>query len=395
MMGTSPPPHVPDRQPDRKPAREPGRVHWMELFFDLVFVAFVGQLAHGIHGDPGWPEFGTYLLLFFPAWWAWVNIVSVINLLPGLTSRGLGVAMLLAMGASGLMAASAPEAFGDRAWAFSLANSALRVLLLVLWLYQHTQNSAVPSWRIWIYNGGTSVLWLVAAVLPLQDAVILWAFSIAIEVGMVAISSRSGTHNSLGGINVEHAAERLGLFVIIVLGESVFTIVTEASSDWGPGAGLASSLGFVIVALLGWAFFQYGMGTLTSGLEKLREREDFSGIMQTTLFMPFAMVVGVTSIAAGIATAIPAPFDPLPFGASIAIGGGVALFYSTNAVVSLRYGQSARTVLPWAGPTILAALVLVPLGATVPAAVELVLAAALLVLVTAYVELKARRRRAL
>ncbi|MEV8183457.1 low temperature requirement protein A [Specibacter sp. NPDC078692] len=378
--------------PHRPPAREPGRVHWMELFFDLVFVAFVGQLAHGIHGDPGWPEFGTYLLLFFPAWWAWVNIVSVINLLPSLTSRQLGIAMLLAMAATGLMAASAHEAFGDRAWAFSLANCALRVLLLLLWLYQHRQMSTVPSWRIWIYNGGTAALWLIAVFLPFQAAVILWALSITIEVGMVAISSRLGTQSGLAGINVEHAAERLGLFVIIVLGESVLTIVTEISQDWAPGPGLAASLGFVIVALLGWAFFQYGMGTLSSGLEHLRERDDFAGILQTTLLMPFVMVVGVTSIAAGIATAIPEPFHPLPWGAAISIGGGVALFYSINAAVSLRYGQNPRSVLAWAAPMVAAALVLIPVSTAVPAVVGLASVVVLLALVTTYVEVKARRR---
>lgn len=222
----------------------------MELFFDLVFVAFVGQLAHGIHGDPGWPEFGTFVLLFFPAWWAWANIVSVINLLPGLTARSLGLAMLAAMAASALMAAAAPEAFGERAWAFSLANAAMRILLLVLWLYQHREHSADSPWRIWVYNGGTAVLWLVAATLPLPAAVVLWALSIAVEVGMVANSNRIGAERSMAGINIEHASERLGLFVIIVLGESVFTIVTEAAQNWNPGAGLAAALGFVIVALL-------------------------------------------------------------------------------------------------------------------------------------------------
>ena len=366
----------------------------MELFFDLVFVAFVGQLAHGIHGNPGWPEFGTYLLLFFPAWWAWANIVSVINLLPGLSARALGLAMLLAMAAAGLMATSAHEAFGERAWAFSLANCALRVLLLVLWLYQHRQMSTIPPWRIWIYNGGTATLWLIAVLLPFQAAVILWALAIAIEVGMVALSSRIGAQSTLVGINVEHAAERLGLFVIIVLGESVLTIVDEVSQDWAPGPGLAASLGFVIVALLGWAFFQYGTGTLASGLERLRERDDLSGILQTTLFLPFALVVGVTSIAAGIATAIPEPFEPLPVGAAIALGGGIALFYATNATVSLRYGQPRGAVLTWSLPTVAIALVLVPISATVPAAVGLGLVVVLLALVTAYVEVKARRRRA-
>ena len=367
-------------------------MHWMELFFDLVFVVFVGQLARGIHGNPGFTEFGTFVLLFFPAWWAWVNIVSVINLLPGLTSRSLGVAMLAAMTAVALMAAAAPEAFGERAWAFSLANGALRILLLVLWLVQHREHSTEPAWRIWVYNGGTATLWLVAALLPVPAAVVLWALSIAIEVTMVANSNRIGADRSMAGINIEHAGERLGLFVIIVLGESVFSIVTEAAEYWSPGAGLAAALGFVIVALLGWAFFQYGMGTLSAGLEHLRERGDLTGILQTTLFLPFILIVGVTSLAAGIATAIPAPFEQLPPGSAIAIGGGIALFYATNAAVSLRYGQPPRTVLAWGVPTVVLSLGLMPFGAPQPAAVVLGLAVGLLILVTAHVEFKARRR---
>ncbi|WP_170133055.1 low temperature requirement protein A [Arthrobacter livingstonensis] len=380
------------RAKSHDPGRAPGRVHWMELFFDLVFVAFVGQLAHGIHGNPGWAEFGTFVLLFFPAWWAWVNIVSVVNLLPGLSSRGLGVAMLAAMAAAGLMAAAAPEAFGARAWAFSLANASMRGVLLVLWLYQHRQKSADTPWRIWIYNGGTAALWLVAAMLPLHVAVILWAASIAVEVAMVLLGGHLWADRSVSGINIEHASERLGLFVIIVLGESVFTIVSELSTGWGPAGGLAAVLGFLVVALLGWAFFQYGTGTVATGLERLQSRSDYAGILQTTVFMPFLLVVGVTGVAAAIATAIPAPLEPLPFGAGIALGGGLALFYATNAMVSLRYGRPLNTVLPWAVPAVVAAALLIPASATVPAAVVLALAVLILLALTAYVEIHRRRR---
>lgn len=56
--------------------------------------------------------------LFFPAWWAWANIVSVIHLLPGLSAQPLGLAILAAMAASALVAASAPHALDERAWAF-------------------------------------------------------------------------------------------------------------------------------------------------------------------------------------------------------------------------------------------------------------------------------------
>ncbi|MGA7207197.1 MAG: low temperature requirement protein A [Specibacter sp.] len=376
----------------REAAREPGRVHWMELFFDLVFVVFVGQLAHGIHGDPGWAQFGTFVLLFFPAWWAWVNIVSVVNLLPGLSARALGIAMLAAMAAAGVMAAAAPGAFGDRAWSFSLGNAGMRVILLVLWLYKDRQQPGPTPWRIWIYNGGTALLWLAACFLPLPFAVILWAFAIAVEVGMVTIGGRLWSGRAAAGVNIEHASERLGLFVVIVLGEAVFTIVSEVSADWDVGAGIAGALGFLLVALLGWAFFQYGTGMVTAGLERLQSRADFSGILQTTLFLPFLLVLGVTSIAAGIATAIPAPYEYLPLGARTALGGGLALFYVTNALVTLRYGQPLRAVLPWGLPAVAVSVLLIPLGAVVSAAVLLAAAVALLLALTAYTEITHRRR---
>lgn len=375
-------------------ARDPSRVHWMELFFDLVFVAFVGELAHGIHGNPGWAEFGTFVLLFFPAWWAWVNIVSVVNLMPKLSSRSLGIAMLAAMTAAGIMAAAAPEAFGERAWAFSLANAGMRGLLLVLWLTKDRQDSTQTPLRVWIYNGGTALLWLVSAFLPLHQAVILWAASIVIEVGLAALGGLLWPEQGVRRINIEHASERLGLFVIIVLGESIFTIVTEASSDWNPSAGLAASLGFLIVAILGWVFFQYGTDTVTAGLQRLQSRSDFTGILQTTLFLPFLLVIGITSIAAGIATAIPASTEPLPLGAGIALGGGIALFYGTNAVVALRYGQPLRTVAPWAAPSILLAICLIPISPMVSASALLGFAVILLLLITAYVEIGQRRKKA-
>jgi low temperature requirement protein LtrA len=366
----------------------------MELFFDLVFVAFVGQLAHGIHGDPGLLEYAAFVLLFFPGWWAWANIVSVINLLPQLSARALGLAMLAAMAAAALMAVAAPHAFQDRAWAFSLANAVMRVLLLVLWLRRHRDASGDSAWRIWVYNGGTAALWLLAVLLPMPVAAIVWALAILVEVAMVATSRWTGAQRSMRGLDVEHAAERLGLFVVIVLGESVFTLVTEASAEWSTSAGVAASLGFLIVALLGWAFFQYGTRTLTAGLERLRDRGDFTGILQTTLFMPFVLVVGVTSIAAGLATAIHEPFQRLPLGAAIALGGGIALFYATNAIVSLRYGLAPGAVLVWAVPTVVLALCLIPLSVAVGATLVLVMAALLLAFATAYVELRARQRSA-
>jgi low temperature requirement protein LtrA len=89
------------------PEQERRRADWFELFFDLVFVVMIAVLAHGLHGDPGWRDFGTFAVLFFPAWWAWVNLMVSVNLF-GSTPGWNRIVLVASMPGLGLMAAAAP-----------------------------------------------------------------------------------------------------------------------------------------------------------------------------------------------------------------------------------------------------------------------------------------------
>src|SRR6478752_8445305 len=95
------------------------RVHWLELFFDLVMVACIAQIAHTMHGDPDWAAAGAFTLLLAAVWWAWVNATITMNLFGARVTSVIWFAVVLAMAAMGLMAAAAPEALGDRAAAFA------------------------------------------------------------------------------------------------------------------------------------------------------------------------------------------------------------------------------------------------------------------------------------
>ena len=99
--------------------RDPSRAHWMELFFDLVFVALVGQLAHGLHAEPSFGTLAVFVALFASVWWSWVNLTFVVDVSPQLSRRRLSLVMLIAMFAVGALAVAAPEAVGDRAWLFA------------------------------------------------------------------------------------------------------------------------------------------------------------------------------------------------------------------------------------------------------------------------------------
>src|ERR1041384_1797741 len=57
-----------------------------------------------------------------------------------------------------------------------------------------------------------------------------------------------------------HLGERLGLFVIIVLGEAVMQVVIASSGlSWDWPLGLAAVAGFGLIVSLWWLTLQYGL----------------------------------------------------------------------------------------------------------------------------------------
>ena len=53
---------------------------WYELFFDLVFVVVTAVSAEVIEKDPAPGTMAGLVLLFFPLWWAWANLMITNNL---------------------------------------------------------------------------------------------------------------------------------------------------------------------------------------------------------------------------------------------------------------------------------------------------------------------------
>ncbi|MEL6762150.1 MAG: low temperature requirement protein A, partial [Cyanobacteria bacterium J06607_6] len=46
---------------------------WLELFFDLVFVFAIAEVAHLLHSDPTWAGIVGFVALFVPVWWLWID----------------------------------------------------------------------------------------------------------------------------------------------------------------------------------------------------------------------------------------------------------------------------------------------------------------------------------
>jgi low temperature requirement protein LtrA len=46
---------------------------WLELFFDLVVVVAVAQLAHQLEGEPDLRDAGLFVVLFYAVWSVWTS----------------------------------------------------------------------------------------------------------------------------------------------------------------------------------------------------------------------------------------------------------------------------------------------------------------------------------
>ncbi|HKC36204.1 MAG TPA: low temperature requirement protein A, partial [Chitinophagaceae bacterium] len=66
LLWWGPPKNFDERKNERK-------ISWLELFYDLVYVAAIAQLTHHLASHLSWPDLSYSFLLFSLIFWSWVN----------------------------------------------------------------------------------------------------------------------------------------------------------------------------------------------------------------------------------------------------------------------------------------------------------------------------------
>src|SRR4030081_3619657 len=100
--GTHRHPDLPIIEPPRLRTHEDGErpTTWLEMFFDLVFVVAIDQVARRLHGDLSTHTVVGFIVLYGAVWWAWVGYViyndrfgtdDLSDRLPTLLQMGAGV----------------------------------------------------------------------------------------------------------------------------------------------------------------------------------------------------------------------------------------------------------------------------------------------------------------
>lgn len=144
------------------------RATWLELFFDLVFVVAIAQLAHKLNEDISLSGFFGFVALFIPVWWSWVGAAFYANRFDtdDLGHRLLTAVQMLAVAA---LAVNIHHGLGDSSAGFALSYAAVRFVLVVEYLRagKHAVAARSLTRRYARGFGIAAAIWLLSAFVPI------------------------------------------------------------------------------------------------------------------------------------------------------------------------------------------------------------------------------------
>ncbi|MGB7981359.1 MAG: low temperature requirement protein A [Candidatus Nanopelagicales bacterium] len=233
---------------------------FLELFYDLVFVVLVAQIAHSLAEDASWSGVAGFVVVFAIIWIAWFNgslYYEAHAREDGRARISIFVQMFLLVA----LAAIAARATDENGAVFAGTYAALLAVLAWQW-WSVGRHDVLPAYRPWTVRYVVGLLGAIGNVLVSIFAVptvreLLWAAMVVVWVlGLGAQNLRSKDH-PLGVTATEALAERFGLFTILVLGEVVVGVVDGMSAAGGAALTLVTGLLALSVGFgFWWNYFE-------------------------------------------------------------------------------------------------------------------------------------------
>jgi low temperature requirement protein LtrA len=318
--------------PIRIRSAEHGRkVTWLELFFDLVFVAAVSQVAAPLHDDYTLHGLVRLTTLFVLIWCAWTghSVFATRFDTDDAVQRGL---TLLQMFAVTIMAANARDALDSRSSAgFAAAYGAMRLILVA----QYARARSVPTardlaTRSLIGHGCAALMWLASALVPAPVRFVVWIGAFALDLGTPWLLVE---HSVALPPDPSHLPERFGLFTLILLGESVVALMrgVESQEYWPVEAAASALLGMCLLFVLWWWYFD-GIGAAEP--QPVRSRRD-AVRFHLWSYAHFPLSLAIVVLGVGIERSVTAAAQrPLEGSDMTLIAGAAAIVVAAMAVIA-------------------------------------------------------------
>jgi low temperature requirement protein LtrA len=268
---------------------------WLELLYDLVFVAAISQLAVNLNKDYSFFGFLNFSILFVPVWWAWIGHTFYLTRFDSddLIHRLLTMVQIMAVAS---LIVHVPNALGGSSNGFALSYAAVRsMLVLEYWRAgRHNQSVRPLVNRYMIGFGSAAALWVISTFIPMPNRFLLWYLAIGVDF---FAPLTAGTLHVKFPPHLVHLPERFGLFTIIVIGEAVVSIVMGIKAGHLKSLSSAAAImGLIIVFTLWWGYFD---GVKGAGTRQLTSKDHVRAYQQW-LYTHLPLTMAIASIAVGI-----------------------------------------------------------------------------------------------
>ena len=324
------------RPPLRHSDGHHARVTFEELFFDLVYVFAVTQVAHGLLHHLSPTGLVETLILWFAVWLGWQYTCWVTNWFDPEQPRIralLFATMLVAL----VMAAAIPSAFGDRGMVFALAYAGMQVgrTAWIVWELGPDHALSANYRRMLGWLAIAALFWIAGAFADHWARIAFWAVAVACEylspmIGF-ALPGLGRSRTSDWTIEGGHLAERCQLFVIVALGETLLATGAKlaASPSWDAAMLSAMLATFLGTLAMWWLYFG------TSSKDATRTITGSADPGRIGAYFHYAhaiLVAGIIAGAVGNDLVLAHPHDVAGLAQRIALGGGPAVYLLGSAV---------------------------------------------------------------
>lgn len=341
-------------------------VSFLELFYDLVYVAVIGQAAHHLAEHVTARGAAEFAVVFCMIWAAWVNGTLYLEL-HGREDGRTRSAVFLQMGVLALLAVFTGDATAGSGTGFALVYAAFLGIMTWLWYSVRRQDRRdhpeflAPAGR-YVFGMAVAALVIVtSAFLPDGPRLVVWtAYCIAWLAAIALVARLTVTREGLPP--TDSLVERFGLFTIIVLGEVIFGVVNGLSTPDRDGLVIATGM---IALVIGFGFWWIYFDLIGRRLP----RND-GGSLVTWMLSHLPITLSVATAGAAMVSLIGhAGDDRTPAGTARLLAGAVALglvalIFAEQALVdaerldavyrplriALAAGAAAALVVGWARP---------------------------------------------
>jgi low temperature requirement protein LtrA len=310
------------------------RVTPLELFFDLVFVFALTQVAGFLVDHLTWLGMLKASALLTVLWSSWAVYSWLTNAVPAEEVIPARLVIFAATAAMFVASLAVPDAFGEYGVLFGLAYFVVFLLQVVLFALATGGEPEQRRAILRLAPGflGAPALLIVAGFLDGLAQGALWAVALAIAYGVAYVRGVAGFR-----VHAGHFAERHALVVIIALGESIVAVGVGASGvGLGTSVLVAAVLGIALAAALWWAYFDLAMLTAERRLSAAQGEERARLARDSYTYLHLPMVAGIIFAALGLKQTLAHVGDPLGTIPAVALCGGVALYLLGHNAFRLR-----------------------------------------------------------